>query len=304
LGIIAGLTFQTPEDLALEIRRARDLTDKPFGVNVTLLPTKREIDYGRYFEAILSEGIKIVETAGRSPDQYMDRLKPNGVKVIHKCTSVRHARNAQKLGCDAVSIDGFECAGHPGEQDVASMVLVPAAVDSLKIPVIASGGFADGRGLVAALALGAEAINMGTRFLATAESPAHPAIKGLLLQSYENDTFLVLRAFRNSERVLKTPVSQKVKRMEQSGATLEELMPLISGDEWMRLLDTGDFSRGLLSVGQVVGLVKDIPTVKDLIERIVEEAKSIARNLSSRMCGGLNKNPNRDSLPSNRRCKR
>jgi NAD(P)H-dependent flavin oxidoreductase YrpB (nitropropane dioxygenase family) len=281
LGIITAFTFPTPEELAAEIEKAKGLTDKPFGVNVTLLPTLRPVDIDGYFDAILKAGINIVETAGRSPEPYMERLKGAGVKVIHKCTAARFASKAERVGCDAVSIDGFECAGHPGEEDVTSLVLIPTTVDTIDIPVIASGGFGDGRGLVAALALGAEAINMGTRFMATQESPAHPRMKDWLVQAAERDTMLILRSFRNTERVLRNPVAEKVYEMEQRGATIEELAPLISGKEGQKLLDTGELDKGTMTAGQVVGLIRDIPTVKEVIDRIMQEAKEVVSHIGA-----------------------
>src|SRR4030065_1510118 len=208
LGIIAAFTFPTPQELAAEIKKTKGLTDKPFGVNITLLPTLRPLDTHSYFNTVIDSGIKIIETAGRSPEPYMERLKAAGIKVIHKCTAVRFARTAQRIGCDAVSIDGFECAGAPGEEDVTSLVLIPLTVDAVDIPVIASGGFGDGRGLVAALALGAEAANMGTRFMATKEAPGHPKVKEWLVQASERDTLLLLRSFRNPVRALRNPTSE------------------------------------------------------------------------------------------------
>ncbi|MCP4675278.1 MAG: nitronate monooxygenase [Deltaproteobacteria bacterium] len=281
LGLLTALTFDTPGGLAEEIRKTREMTDKPFGVNMTLLPTLKPVNYDEYFDVIEREGIKIVETAGRSPGAYMEKFRAAGIRVIHKCTSVKHARSAQKLGCDAVSIDGFECAGHPGEQDIGSLVLVPAAADSLKIPVVASGGIADGRGLIAALALGADGINMGTRFLMTQEAPVHPAVKGWLLNVFETDTLLVLRSLKNSLRVLKTPVSTKVARMEKEGAGIEEIASLIGGQSGKQLLETGAFDEGIISVGQVIGLIKDVPSVRELVDRIISEAKEIATRLHS-----------------------
>jgi nitronate monooxygenase len=273
LGIITAFTFPTPQELAAEIRKTKELTDKPFGVNITLLPTLRPVDIDGYLNTVIDSGVKIVETAGRSPEPYMERLKAAGVKVIHKCTAVRFARTAQRIGCDAVSIDGFECAGHPGEEDVTSLVLIPLTVDAIDIPVIASGGFSDGRGLVAALGLGAEAVNMGTRFMATKEAPGHPKVKELLTTATERDTVLVLRSFRNTMRALRNPTSEKVLEMEKQGADIHELEALISGRVGLRLLEGGDTDKGLLSVGQVVGLVHDIPTVQELVGRIMREAE-------------------------------
>ena len=282
LGILTAFTFPTPEELDAEIRKTRALTDKPFGVNITLLPTLRPVDIDGYLDAVINSGIKIVETAGRSPEPYMERLKAAGVKVIHKCTAVRFARTAERIGCDAVSIDGFECAGHPGEEDVTSLVLIPLTADAVKIPVIASGGFGDGRGLVAALALGAEAINMGTRFLATKEAPGHPKVKELLIAASERDTVLLLRSFRNTMRALSNPTTTRVLELEKKGADIHQLERLISGSEGLKLLESGDVDNGLLSVGQVVGLVHDIPTVKELIDRIIKEAEEVVSNIATR----------------------
>ena len=284
LGIITAFTFPTPKELAAEIKKTRELTDKPFGVNITLLPTLRPVDIDGYLNTIINSGVKIVETAGRSPEPYMERLKAAGVKVIHKCTAVRFARTAQRIGCDAVSIDGFECAGHPGEEDVTSLVLIPLTVDAVEIPVIASGGFGDGRGLVAALALGAEGMNMGTRFMATKESPVHDKLKELFITISERDTILLLRSLRNTERVYKNPTAEKVFEMEKQGATIEQLAPLISGQVGRNILETGEVDTGLLTVGQVVGLVHDIPTVKELIDRIVKEAEEIVSSIAA---GGI-----------------
>jgi nitronate monooxygenase len=280
LGILTAFTFPNLRDLAAEIKRTRELTDKPFGVNITLLPTLRPVDIDGYVDTVINSGVKIVETAGRSPEPYMERLKAANVKVIHKCTAVRFARTAQRIGCDAVSIDGFECAGHPGEEDVTSLVLIPLTADAVGIPVIASGGFGDGRGLVAALALGAEAVNMGTRFMATKEAPGHPKVKELLITASERDTVLLLRSFRNTMRALRNPTAEKVLELEKQGTDIHQLEALISGRAGLGLIESGDVDNGLLSVGQVVGLVHDIPTVKELIDRIVKEAKEVASNLA------------------------
>ncbi|MDY7019220.1 MAG: nitronate monooxygenase family protein [Chloroflexota bacterium] len=280
LGILSALTFPSPEELAAEIKKTKDLTDKPFGVNITILPTLRPVNYDAYIDAISQGGVKIVETAGRSPEPYMKRFKTEGIKIIHKCTAVRFAQTAQRVGCDVISIDGFECAGHPGEEDMTSLILIPRTVDSVDIPVVASGGFGDGRGLVAALALGASAVNMGTRFLATQESPAHPQVKERLVQSSERDTVLIQRSLRNTVRVLRNAASENVSDMEKRGATLEELAPFISGEKGFELLQTGDMDRGLVSFGQVVGLIHHIPTVKQLIEDIIHEAEEITSRFS------------------------
>ena len=281
LGIITAFTFPTPQELAGEIKKTRELTDKPFGVNITLLPTLRPVDIDGYVNAVIDSGVKIVETAGRNPEPYMERFKAAGVKVIHKCTAVRFARTAQRIGCDAVSIDGFECAGAPGEEDVTSLVLIPLTVDAVEIPVIASGGFGDGRGLVAALALGASGINMGTRFMATQECGIHPKVKEWLVKSVERDTMLVMRSLRNTERVLRNATAEKVVEMENRSATLEELASLLSGKRGLELYETGALDRGLVACGQVIGLVQDIPTVKELIERIIKEAEEVISNINA-----------------------
>ncbi|MBT9148750.1 MAG: NAD(P)H-dependent flavin oxidoreductase [Dehalococcoidia bacterium] len=275
LGILSALTFASPADLAAEIRKTRGITDKPFGVNLTMLPTLHPVDIDSYIDVIVNEGVQIVETAGRNPEQYMGRLKAGGIKVIHKCVAVRFARTAERIGCDVVSIDGYECAGHPGEEDVTSLILIPMAADAVKIPVVASGGFGDARGLVAALALGADGINMGTRFMATQEAPIHPRVKEWLIQATERDTMIILRSLRNSVRVLRNPVAEKVAEMEKRGAALEELVPLISGQGGKELLETGELDRGLQACGQVVGLIHDMPSVKEVIDRIVDEARDI-----------------------------
>lgn len=275
LGIITALTFPSPEELASEIKRMRELTDKPFGVNITLIPTLRSVSYDEYIDVIIREGIEIVETAGRNPEPYMSRLKEAGIKVIHKCTAVRFARKAEAMKCDAVSIDGFECAGHPGEEDVTSLVLIPLAVDAVTIPVVASGGFGDGRGLVAALALGAAGVNMGTRFMATQEAPVHPKVKEWLIRASERDTLLVMRSLRNTRRVLRNAVAEKVVEMEKRGATLEQMVPLLSGERGKELLQGGELDGGLQVAGQAVGFIRDIPTVKELIDSIINEAREI-----------------------------
>jgi nitronate monooxygenase len=281
LGILSSFTFENKEDLVREIRKTRKLTDKPFAVNIPIAPTLRPFSMDSLIGTILDEGVRIVETAGRSPESFIDRLKREGVIVLHKCGSVRNAQHAQRIGCDAVIIDGYECGGHPGEDDITSLVLIPIARDAIDIPLIAAGGFADGRGLVAALALGAEAILMGTRFVATKESPLHSKIKEWLMQSSERDTMIVQRSLRNSARVLRNSVATKVAEMEQQGASLEELAPLISGKMEREVFDTGDRERGLIHCGQSVGLVKDIPTVKELIDRIVNEADGVIQNLNT-----------------------
>ncbi|MEK7849093.1 MAG: nitronate monooxygenase [Chloroflexota bacterium] len=294
LGIISSFTFPTPEELAMELRKTRSLTDKPFGVNIPFLPSLRPINVDGFIDAIIAEGVKVVETAGRSPEQYMERFKKAGVKVIHKCTAVRFARTTERIGCDAVIIDGYECAGHPGEDDVTSLTLVPLTRDAVSIPVIAAGGFADGRGLVAALALGADAVLMGTRFMATRECSLHPKVKEWLLQCSERDTMLVQRSLRNTARVLRNPVSQQVSEMEARGATLEQLAPLLSGQREREVFESGDTDKGLGHCGQSVGLVRDIPTVKELMDRLVHEAEEV----SQRLAAGGSFRPFRSPVPA------
>lgn len=278
LGVLTALTQPSPEDLIKEIRRTRSMTSKPFAVNLTLLPTLKPVPYVEYVDAMLSENIKIVETAGRSPEEFMPKFLDHGVKVIHKCTSVRHALKAQKIGCAAASVDGFECAGHPGEDDIPGLVLLPIAADALSIPIIASGGFADGRGLAAALCLGAEGINMGTRFLATKEAPVHENVKKALVAADEHQSAIILRTLRNSARIYKNSVAQEIIAMEARGnITIEELAPLASGARGRTVYETGDIEAGVWSAGMVAGLIHDIPSVKDLISRIVKDAEDIIR---------------------------
>jgi len=275
LGVLTALTFETAEGLADAIARTRALTDRPFGVNLTFLPTLVPKDYGSLIDVIVDQGIDIVETAGRNPEPYLERIKAGGARVIHKCTSVRFAKKAESIGCDYISIDGCECAGHPGEDDVTSLVLIPVTVDAVKIPVIASGGFADARGLVAALALGAEAMNLGTRFVATQEAPAHVNVKNWLVEATETDTMFVMRSLRNTERVLRNEVAEKVVELEKGGAGIAELAPLVTGKNGLRMLKDGEIEVGLMPAGQSVGLVHDIPTVRELIDTIIEEAREI-----------------------------
>lgn len=282
LGILHAFMHDPPAGLVDEIKKTRKLTDRPFGVNITLMPTLRSVNIDAYLDIVIGEGVKIVETAGRSPEPYMERLKAAGVKVIHKCTAVRFARTAQKIGCDVISMDGFECGGHPGEEDVTSLILVPLTADAVEIPIIASGGFGDGRGLVAALALGADGINMGTRFVATQECPAHPRVKEWLMQASERDTLLAERSFRNSVRVLRNKVSEEVLEMESRGTTLEEVAPLITGKRGKELLETGKLDEGMLACGQIVGLIRDIPTVKHLIQTIISEAEEVVSLVASK----------------------
>ncbi len=273
LGIIAAGSFATAQELRQEIRKTKSLTDKPFAVNFTMMPTKRPIVWEDYINAALEEGVNIIETSGRSPEPYMEWFRAAKVKVLHKVARIRDALTAERLGVDAVTIVGCEEGGHPGMEDVASLVLIPRAVDSLKIPVIAGGGFADGRGLVAALALGAEGVVMGTRFMASQECPLHPRIKELLLQTGETDTMMVERSIKNAARVIKTDFAQKVLAMEERGATLEELFPMLDGQRVKRVYESGDTNDSLIYCGQAVGLIGDIPTVKEIIDGIISEAR-------------------------------
>ena len=279
LGIITGLTQKTPELLAKEIARCRDMTDKPFGVNLTFLPSFTAPPYPEYIAAIKEGGVRIVETAGRSPEQYMPVLKTAGIKVIHKCTSVRHSLKAEKIGCDAVSVDGFECGGHPGEDDIPNMILLPRAADELKVPFVASGGMADARSLVAALAMGAAGMNMGTRFIATKEAPVHPNVKKALVEATELDTRLVMRALRNTERVLKNKGVDQLLEIEREKANtlkIQDIQEQVAG-VYPKVMVDGDMDAGAWSCGMVVGLISDIPTVKELIDRIMAGAEQIIR---------------------------
>jgi len=275
LGFLTALTQPTPEDLTKEIARCREMTDKPFGVNLTILPSIKPPPYAEYRRAIIEAGIKIVETAGYRPQEHLDDFKAQGIKVIHKCTAVRHAVSAQKMGVDAISIDGFECAGHPGEDDIPGLILIPAAADKISIPMIASGGFGDGRGLVAALALGADGINMGTRFCATREAPIHDAFKQAMVANDERATDLIFRSMRNTARVAKNAVSQKVIEMERSGATFDQVRDLVKGTRGRQGLESGDIDFGIWSAGMVQGLIHDVPSVKALIDRIMSDAEAI-----------------------------
>jgi nitronate monooxygenase len=277
LGFVTALTQPTPEALLKEIERTRSMTDKPFGVNLTILPAIKPPPYAEYRQAIIDSGIKIVETAGYKPQEHVDHFKAHGVKVIHKCTAVRHALSAERMGVDAVSIDGFECAGHPGEDDIPGLILIPAAANKVKVPMLASGGFADGRGLVAALALGAHGINMGTRFCATAEAPIHPNFKQAMVDADERATDIIFRTYRNSARVARNAVSQEVVRLEAQGKPFEEVASLVKGVRGREGLESGDTNHGIWSAGQVQGLIEDVPTVKVLIDRIVDQAEAIIR---------------------------
>ncbi|MDM0066466.1 nitronate monooxygenase family protein [Variovorax sp. J31P207] len=287
LGLITGLTQKTPELLAKEIARCRDMTDKPFGVNLTFLPTFASPPYAEYIAAIAEGGVRIVETAGRSPEQYMPALKASGIKVIHKCTSVRHALKAQQIGCDAVSVDGFECGGHPGEDDVPNMILLPRAADELSIPFVASGGMADGRSLVAALALGADGMNMGTRFVATKEAPVHPNVKQAIVDASELDTRLVMRQLRNTERVLKNAgvdALMAVERAKGAEIGIADIRDFVGG-VYPKVMVEGQMDAGAWSCGMVAGLINDVPSVADLLGRIVREAEDIVSRRLSNLIG-------------------
>ena len=279
LGMITGLTQKTPELLAKEIRRCREMTDKPFGVNLTFLPTVSSPDYPGYIQTIIDGGVKAVETAGNNPQKYLPALHEAGVKVIHKCTSVRHSLKAESIGCDAVSVDGFECGGHPGEDDVPNFILLPRAAESLKIPFVASGGMADGRSLVAALSLGAEGINMGTRFIATKEAPVHQNVKDAIVAATELDTRLVMRPLRNTERVLLNEPTKRLLAKEAAlGASIkfEDIIDEVAG-VYPRIMTEGLMESGVWSCGMVAGLIHDIPTVKELIDTIMRDADAIIR---------------------------
>jgi NADH:quinone reductase (non-electrogenic) len=276
LGILTALTQPTPDALREEIERCRSMTDKPFAVNLTILPSVNPPPYAEYRKAIIDSGIKIVETAGHKPQEHVDEFKAHGILVVHKCTAVRHALSAERMGVDAISIDGFECAGHPGEDDIPGLILIPAAADKVKIPMIASGGFGDGRGLAAALALGAEGINMGTRFCATKEAPIHDNVKQLLVANDERGTNLIFRKLHNTARVGKNSVSDKVvELLSAPDATFQDVAHLVRGIQGRELLETGNLDAGLVWAGQVQGLIHDIPSCAELIERIMTEAEAI-----------------------------
>jgi nitronate monooxygenase len=284
LGIITGLTQKSAADLANEIARCRDMTDKPFGVNITFLPILKDPDYPGYVKAVIDGGVKIVETAGNNPQEYLPALKDAGVKVIHKCTAIRHALKAQRIGCDAASVDGFECGGHPGEDDIPNMILLPRAADELEIPFVASGGMADARSLVAALAMGAEGMNMGTRFIATKEAPVHDNVKKAIVAASELDTRLIMRPFRNTERVLSNDAVERLLEKERrlgKDIKFEDIMDEVAG-VYPRIMTEGDMDAGAWSCGMVAGLINDIPTCKELIDRIMAEADTlIASRLGS-----------------------
>jgi NADH:quinone reductase (non-electrogenic) len=279
IGFMTALTFPDPEDFRAEIKKCRELTDKPFGVNLTFTPTMRPTDYPTYIRVCAEEGVQFIETAGRNPEPYMEQIKSAGIKVIHKCTSVRHAVKAEKVGCDAVCIDGFEAAGHPGEDDVTTMILVPLTRDAISLPIIASGGLGDGHGLVGALGLGADGINMGTRFVATQEAPVHPNVKQALVDHSERDTRLIMRTLRNTERVMHNPLVDKVLEIESRGNTkIEAIAPFVSGLVGKQMLEEGKMEKGILAAGQTMGFVRDIPTCKELLDRIMGQAEEIIKD--------------------------
>jgi nitronate monooxygenase len=292
LGIITALTQPTPDDLAREIERCHGMTDQPFGVNLTFLPAFTAPPYPEYIDAIIGGGVKIVETAGRNPQEHLPRLKEAGVRIIHKCTSVRHALKAESIGCDAVSVDGFECGGHPGEDDIPNMILLPRAAEELSIPFVASGGMADGRSLVASLALGADGINMGTRFIATREAPVHENVKRALVAASELDTRLIMRPIRNTERVMSNAAAEQVLRIERAKAAagetvgIEDIRRLVAGSENRKVLQQGEMDAGAWSCGMVAGLIHDIPTCRELIDSIMKQAESLIRErLTGMLCG-------------------
>ncbi|MEH6610310.1 MAG: nitronate monooxygenase [Halioglobus sp.] len=275
LGVMTALSQPTPEALIAEIEKCRSLTDKPFGVNLTVGVVATAVNYDDYVEAILDCGIKVIETAGRSPEPFMDRFKAKGALVVHKCVAVRHALKAERIGVDVVSIDGFECAGHPGEQDVGGLVLFPVAAQALKIPVVASGGIADGRGLVAALALGCEGINMGSRFMVTQEAPIHEGIKQKIVEMDENQTRLIFRSYKNTARVYRNTIADEVAAIEAAGGDFGQVHHLVSGENQEKAWSTGDIEAGMVTVGMCGGLINDIPTCKELVANIVADAEQI-----------------------------
>ncbi|KAI9026611.1 hypothetical protein CLU79DRAFT_742578 [Phycomyces nitens] len=285
LGIITGLTQPTPEALRNEIRRCRTMTTKPFGVNLTFLPTITPPPYREYAKVILEERVPIVETAGNNPGEYIKMFKEGGVTIIHKCVAIRHALSAERMGVDMVSIDGFECAGHPGEDDITGLILLPRAAEALKIPFVASGGFGNGAGLAAALALGAEGINMGTRFLCTTEAPVHHSVKQAIVQGDERSTALVYRPFRNTARIYKNTVAVEVNDLERKpGASFEDIRPLVAGSRGRKVFETGDINAGVWTAGQIMGLIHDIPTCQVLVDRTVKEAQDIIQARLAKMC--------------------
>jgi NADH:quinone reductase (non-electrogenic) len=280
LGILTALTQPSPDALRAEIDRTRSMTSKPIGVNMTVFPTINAPDYNAYADAIIESGVKIVETAGTpAVREIWERLKPHGIVILHKCTAVRHALSAEKAGCDVISIDGFECAGHPGEDDIPGLILIPAAADKVKIPMLASGGFGDGRGLVAALALGADGINMGTRFCATQEARIHDNVKNAYIENDERGSFLIFRNFKNTARVGRSAVSEEVvRRLAEPGAKFSDVQELVAGTAGRDLLQTGDMTKGVFWAGMVQGLIHDIPTCKQLIDRIIADAEAIVKS--------------------------
>jgi nitronate monooxygenase len=286
LGVMTALTQPTLEGLEAEIEKCRSLTDKPFAVNLTVGVVATEINYDDYVDVICRSGVKIVETAGRSPEPFMDAFKAHGIKVIHKCVAVRHALKSERIGVDVVSIDGFECAGHPGEADVGGLVLFPAAAQALKIPVVASGGIADARGLVAALALGAEGINMGSRFMVTQEAPIHEGIKQKIVEMDETQTRLIFRSYRNTARVYKNSIADKVAEIEAAGGDFGQVHHLVSGQNQEKAWSTGDIEAGMVTVGMCGGLINDIPTCKELIHNIMSEADQIINDRFASMMAG------------------
>jgi nitronate monooxygenase len=275
LGILTALTQPTPEDLRDEIERTRAMTDRPFGVNLTILPSIKPPPYGDYVTAIIGAGVRVVETAGNSPKEFIERFRAAGVTIIHKCTTVRHALSAERNGVDMVSIDGLECAGHPGEDDVGGLVLIPAAARALRVPLIASGGIADGRGLAAAFVLGAEGINMGTRFCMTREAPIHDNIKQALLKGSERDTSLIFRTLKNTARVFRNAISDDVLALERrsGGCEFDEIRSLVSGTRGRAALTSGEVNGGVISAGQCIGLIDDVPSCADLIARMVRDCR-------------------------------
>jgi nitronate monooxygenase len=282
LGVMTALTQPTAEGLEKEIARCAAMTDKPFGVNLTVGVVASEINYDDYVAVIINSGVKIVETAGRSPEPFMDRFKEAGIKVIHKCVAVRHALKAERIGVDVVSIDGFECAGHPGEQDVGGLVLFPAAAQALTIPVVASGGIADGRGLAAALALGCEGINMGTRFMVTREAPIHEGIKQKVVEMDENQTRLIFRSYKNTARVYRNVVADEVASIEAAGGEFGQVHHLVSGANQEKAWSTGDIDAGMVTVGMSGGLINDIPSCEELVRNVVGDAERI---IAQRLAG-------------------
>jgi nitronate monooxygenase len=288
LGIITALTLATPEKLSEEIARCHQMTDKPFGVNLTFLPGFETPPYPEYIDAIIKGGVKIVETAGRNPEPYMPAMKDAGIKVIHKCTSVRHSLKAERIGCDAISVDGFECGGHPGEDDIPNMILLPRAAEELTVPFVASGGMADGRSLVAALAMGADGMNMGTRFIATTEAPVHEKVKQTIVAATELDTRLIMRPLRNTERVLNNPAVEELLEIERSKGnelTIQDIVPQVAG-VYPKVMIEGEVDSGAWSCGMVAGLIHDVPSCQELIDRIMGEAESL---ITQRLAGLLGK---------------